>query len=299
MSFHSQLLSTPDRRVVEVASAGDPSGPTVVIHHGSPGTAGILDVFAAAAARDGWFAVALTRPGYGPSTRLEGRNVASVVSDVRTALDALGRDDYVAVGWSGGGPHSLACAALDAPRCAGAWSLAGVVPIDVDFDWTAGMAPENIEEFTLALEGGPQYQAHIEALGEQFADATPENVIEIFGGLLSSVDRDALADDEARAALARSCADAFSAGWHGFFDDDRAFLSPWGFAVEDIAVPVSVWYGDQDNMVPPTHGAWLASNVPGAREVHLASEGHVSLVSGYLDRLGAEIHELWRGEDRS
>ena len=52
MSFHRKMLSTPEGRVVEVASAGDPSGPTVVVHHGSPGTAGILDVFAAAAARD-------------------------------------------------------------------------------------------------------------------------------------------------------------------------------------------------------------------------------------------------------
>ncbi|HUX03917.1 MAG TPA: alpha/beta fold hydrolase [Acidimicrobiales bacterium] len=299
MSLQRQLLTTPDGRVLEVASAGDPSGPTVVVHHGSPGTATILDVFAAAAARDGWFAIALTRPGYAASSRAEGRTISSVVGDVRVALDALGRVAYVAVGWSGGGPHSLACAALDAPRCVGAWSIAGVVPIDVDFDWTAGMAPENVEEFSLALEGGPQYQEHMVAAGAQFATATPENVIEIFGGLLSPVDREALADDRARAALARACADAFSTGWHGFFDDDRAFLSPWGFDVQDIAVPVAVWYGDQDNMVPPTHGAWLASHIPGAREVHLASEGHVSLVSRHLDRLSAEILDLWRGEDRS
>jgi pimeloyl-ACP methyl ester carboxylesterase len=46
-------------------------------------------------------------------------------------------------------------------------------------------------------------------------------------------------------------------------DDDLAFVSPWGFAVEQINVPVLVRYGATDVLVPPTHGEWLAANVPG------------------------------------
>jgi len=289
MALQIQQLSTPDGRSLEVASVGDPSGRTVFLHHGSPGTVAMLELFEGVARRDGWLMVALTRPGYAGSSRLEGRTVASVVDDVRVVLDALGRDSYLAVGWSGGGPHALACAALDAPRCRGAWSLAGVVPIDVDFDWTAGMGPENIEEFSLAVEGGALYEAHMAATGAQFATATPENVIDLFGGLLSQVDKGALADYAARATLARACADAFSNGWYGFFDDDQAFFSPWGFDVATIEVPVAIWYGNEDYMVPATHGAWLVQHIAGAREVHLAGEGHISLVKNHLDQLSAEI----------
>jgi len=288
MEYHESLIECADGRVLEVSTYGEPEGRTVFFHHGSPGSAGLARWFTPLVER-GLFLVSMSRPGYGRSTRLEGRGVADVVDDVRTALDHLGREEYVSVGWSGGGPHSLACAALDAPRCLAAWSLAGVVPMDVDFDWTAGMGPENLEEFALALEGGEAYETHMALAGDWFAGSTPENIIELFGGLLSPVDRDALSDEGARSILALACRQAFANGWRGFYDDDRAFFSPWGFDPSTIARPVSVWYGDQDLMVPPTHGAWLGSHVPNATIHHLLDDGHVSLVKNHLAELTDEI----------
>ena len=52
-------------------------------------------------------------------------------------------------------------------------------------------------------------------------------------------------------------------GVWGWVDDDLAFIRPWGFDVGEIIVPVLVWYGTTDVLVPPTHGEWLAANVPG------------------------------------
>jgi len=52
---------------------------------------------------------------------------------------------------------------------------------------------------------------------------------------------------------------------------------------------VSIWYGDHDLMVPPTHGAWLGAHVPNATVVHDAHEGHISLVTRHLDRLGEQL----------
>ena len=58
-------------------------------------------------------------------------------------------------GWSGGGPHALACAALLPGRCAAALLVAGVAPyLPGEFDWTEGMATENVDEFALAARGG-------------------------------------------------------------------------------------------------------------------------------------------------
>ena len=54
-------------------------------------------------------------------------------------------------------------------------------------------------------------------------------------------------------------------------------VRPWGFSVRDIRVPVAVWQGTEDKMVPFAHAEWLIANVPGARP-HLAEgEGHLSL----------------------
>jgi pimeloyl-ACP methyl ester carboxylesterase len=62
--------------------------------------------------------------------------------------------------------------------------------------------------------------------------------------------------------LAAAMRDAVSAGGDGWVDDDLAFAADWGFALTDIAIPVLLWQGDQDLMVPPSHGAWLAARIP-------------------------------------
>lgn len=289
MELRELLVDCPDGRVLEVATLGDPSGHTVVFHHGSPGSSLMVKSFEPLLAQENFYFVTTSRAGYGRSTRDEGRNVASAVGDVRTALDFLGRDEYAVVGWSGGGPHALACAALDAPRCLSAVSLAGVVDVFVDFDWTEGMGPENIEEFELAKKGGPEYDAHMAEVGALFAGANEGNVIELFGGLLPDVDKEVLADDELRNDYAKAIAYGLGTGWRGFYDDDRAFFAPWGFDPTSIDVPVAIWYGDQDLMVPPSHGAWLASHLPTATALHVPEEGHLSIFARHVDELTATL----------
>ena len=95
--------------------------------------------------------VTYSRPGYGDSTPPRGRSVADAAADTAAILDALGVDDFLALGWSGGGPHALACAALLPGRCTAAVSLAGVAPRPaVGLDWLSVMGEENVEEFTAA-----------------------------------------------------------------------------------------------------------------------------------------------------
>lgn len=42
-------------------------------------------------------------------------------------------------------------------------------------------------------------------------------------------------------------------------------MGRWPFALDEIAVPVDIWYGEQDTGHSPDNGALLAARVPGAR----------------------------------
>jgi pimeloyl-ACP methyl ester carboxylesterase len=291
MTYREEQFDLDDGRTLELATMGDPSGATIFFHHGTPGTTRTVKSLEALADFGQFFVVTTSRPGYGQSSRHEGRAIASVVNDVHAALDHVGRDEYVALGWSGGGPHALASAALD-PRCRSAVTLASVAPADVDFDWTEGMGPENVEEFALAQEGGPAYEEFMSATGEILGLVTRDNIVEMIGGLLSEPDRAAIADDGAREQFAEGVRYGFVNGWRGYFDDNVAMMTPWGFDVSDIDVPVHLFYGDEDLMVPAPHGRWLAAHVPRATVTHHPDEGHLSIFMNHLDEVAAALATL-------
>lgn len=298
VDYAEQLIEAPDGRVIEIATCGEPSEPTVFFHHGSPGAAATMKMLVPLSESGRIYLVTMSRAGYGKTSPRTGRNVASIVDDTRAVLDALGRQRYVSLGWSGGGPHALACAALDAPRCTGAISLAGVAPMDADFDWTEGMGQENVDEFSLAKAGGPAYEAHVVEAAARLGTATADNVIELFHGLLSEPDLKALDRHDVREQFAGATSLSFERGWSGYFDDDRAFFSPWGFDPTSISVPVQIWYGDEDLMVPPSHGKWLASHLPTAQAHHFSSEGHLSLYTNHFNEVALSLTELATNELR-
>lgn len=282
-----------ERRIAVLAA---PPGPqtALVFHHGTPGMALPWRPLEAAAAAEGLRLVCATRPGYTGSDRHQGRTVADAATDVEELLEHLGVERLVTAGWSGGGPHALACGALLGERCAGVATIGGVAPYGVDgLDWLAGMGPENREEMGLALEGGRGLMSFLEAAARVLRDIDAPGVAAAMGGLVSEPDRACLHGEFAEycaALLARSVA----SGVEGWCDDDRAFVRPWGFDLAAIRCPVTVWRAEADLMVPPAHGDWLASHIPGATGALVQGEGHLSLLAHRIGEIVAALADQAR-----
>jgi len=266
-------------RQLDVLAAGPQDALTVVMHNGTPAGLMAAPPVAAAAAERGLRLVLYSRPGYGRSTPGPGRPVADAASDVAAVLDALGVAQFVTVGWSGGGPHALACAARLPGRCLAAASVAGVAPYRAEgLDWLHGMAGDNVAEFSAALAGEKALTAFLEPQARQLATITSADVAAGLGDLASAADKAALTGEFADylAASYRAAVEHGVAGWR---DDDLAFVADWGFTVTEAGrgAPAAVWQGDQDMMVPWSHGQWLAAHIPGARAHLLPGEGHLTL----------------------
>ena len=145
---------TPDGRSLDLYLAGPPDGEVLLFHAGTPSAAVPYPPAIDVMAERGLRYVAFSRAGYGSSTRRPGRTVADVVDDARTVLDHLGAEHAVTMGWSGGGPHALACGALLADRIRVVATIASVAPYPADgLDYLDGMGDENIEGVRAALEG--------------------------------------------------------------------------------------------------------------------------------------------------
>ena len=287
-------VKAPGDRVLDVLVSGPEDGLALVFHTGTPN--GLVEygpVISVAAAR-GLRAVLYSRPGYGNSTPQPGRLVADAAADVDAILAHLRIDEFVTAGWSGGGPHALACAALLPVRCLAAASIAGVAPSDSPgLDWLAGMAEENVAEFDAANAGEAELTAFLDQAAGMLRGVTAAEVAEGLGGLVSETDKAVLTGEFAEylAAVVRASLASGIAGWR---DDDLAFTRDWGFSLDALghATPVAIWQGDQDRMVPSAHGEWLVANIPRARARLRPGQGHLTLVAKELGPILDDLLDL-------
>jgi pimeloyl-ACP methyl ester carboxylesterase len=265
-----------------------PEGKALVFHHGTPGAATPTGAIDRAAHARGLRVIAVSRPGYGASSPKPGRSVFDAVADTAEVLAALAIEECLVAGWSGGGPHALACAAhLRGVRAA--LVIAGVAPYGADgLDFLAGMGEDNVAEFGAALEGDDALQGFLAQLYPELKDVTPEGIIESLRSLLPDVDR-AVLTDEFGEDMAAGVREGLRGGINGWFDDDMAFVRSWGFRLDDVRVPTSVWQGDVDLMVPFAHGEWLVAHVPEVSAHLLSGEGHLSIGLGELDAMLDEL----------
>jgi len=227
MQTERRLVRLADGRDIEFQTAGPEDGLPLVVHEGTPMGLVLNNRLGNAAGGRGLRIVQAARPGYEGSTPQPGRTVADVVPDVIAVLDAIGADEFVSIGFSGGGPHTLACAALAPGRCLGTASVAGVAPYHAEgLDFLAGMGPENIEEFGLAARGADALTPFLDKEAEALRGITGEQIAAALGGLISGADA-AVLTGEFAADLARGLSGAVRNGIAGWRDDDLAFTEDW------------------------------------------------------------------------
>jgi pimeloyl-ACP methyl ester carboxylesterase len=287
-------VTTPDGRSLDVYLAGPPDGDVLLFHSGTPSAPLPYQPMVDTMAERGLRYVAFSRAGYGSSTRRPGRSVGDVVDDARVVLDHVGAERALTIGWSGGGPHALACAALMPDRIRAVATLASVAPYPADgLDFLAGMGAENIEEFTAALESPEALLVFKERNWPIFREVTADQVAESLGDLVDDVDRGSVSGEFAD-FLAACFREALRESYWGWFDDDMAAIRPWGFDLGSIGVPVHVWQGRHDRMVPFGHGEWLAAHLPTAIPHLSDQQGHLTLVA---DSMGSVLDDLLATSD--
>ena len=135
----------------------------------------------------------------------------------------------------------------------------------------------------------------VEAERPGLLDADAARVTEQMSSILPDVDKKAILENkEMGSDLATMFREALRVSCDGWIDDDLAILSHWGFDFDEIRIPVFLYQGSDDLMVPYAHGQWLAEHIPQEHvKKHLyEGEGHISIWLGYLDTMMKELLEV-------
>ena len=277
MKADDRAISTEDGRRIRINEAGQPEGVPVLVLRGTPQSRLLYDAWIHDAKSRGIRLIAYERPGYGGSTAHPGRTVASAAKDVAAIAKALSLNRLAVWGISGGGPHALACAALLPDLVVAAAALASLAPCPSEgLDYFAGMGESNIALMRSALKSREACEQFVEGEAADLLRASPETMIDSFQSLLCPVDAAVLTTDFANFVV-RSVHEGIGERRDGWVDDEIAFTTPWGFELSQIRIPVLLMHGEQDQMVPVSHGKWLASKIPNVNARLLPNDGHLTL----------------------
>lgn len=267
-------------RTVSYATFGDPDGTPVVAFHGTPGSRAFGAFLDETARARGVRVLAPDRPGVGSSERVPERSVADAAAFAEGFLDALDVEAAGVLGFSGGGPHALACPALVPERVLGTALLASPAPpsADVPQDAMIRVTHALARHTSVGLSLAARLQAALVSRQD------PEALLDLFTA--APVATDAVTDGATVPdVLATEMALAFDPGHRGLVDDYRALATDWGFDEYTVGPRVDVFHGTDDENVHPDAAAYYDRVLPDAR-VHREPADHLGLV---LDHVGEAL----------
>lgn len=277
-----------DGRRVAYSEHGDPAGEPVFFLHGTPDSRVGKEYLGRPAAERGLRVVCPDRPGIGGSDPRPGRTVAGYAAEVLALADALRVDRFAVIGYSGGGPYALSCAAGCGPRLTGTALMAGVGPLDDRPGARDGLAPSDLKLLDQALHH-PARGALALRLERLVTRLAPGPAMGQLAGELAEPDR-AVLDTTGRAVLA-AFVEALRPGPAGTLEDYRLWASPWRLDWSAVTVPVHLFQGDADRMVPLHHAEDVVARLPpGLGRLHrLAGVGHLSIIGRVGEILDAVV----------
>lgn len=201
--------------------------------------------------------IAIDRPGLGRSDDDPRRTLATWADDVAKLVRQRELQDAVAVGFSQGGPFALQLASAEVVR-----AIAIVAGQD---DLSHPPTFEKLDPKVIGMINGLRQDP--EAFMQNIKMANPEWLWSMIMSMSSEQDQRAFGGEAFASAYRRCLDEGFAQGSGGYVGDVVNTWSPWPFRLEDLRVPVDLWYGRMDTspVHSPDFGKTMATRIPRAR----------------------------------
>ncbi|KAF2444755.1 alpha/beta hydrolase fold domain-containing protein [Karstenula rhodostoma CBS 690.94] len=293
----SDSLTLEDGRVLSFATYGSPVPRTSVFYfHSFASSRKEAKIWHTAAAKLGVRLVAPDRPGLGNSSFQLGRTFLDWPKDVIALANHLKIRTFYVVGWSGGGPYTLACVkSIPKDRLAGAAVVSGLYPISLG---TAGM----MLGLRLMMLAGPWMNGVVSTItdvvvGKAARNPDPKVYEEALAKAIDGrpeVDKRAMLDEKNWPGFCEGTREGLRQGGRGTAMENKLNGSAWGFELTSLKVgegeiPLTLWHGIEDINCPATMTMKAKELLPGAKLNMMKGEGHVSFAFNHQETILKEL----------
>jgi len=267
----NQTLQLSDGRQLGFAEYGALDGEPVFFFHGGPSSRLFHHPDEQIAISSGIRIISIDRPGYGLSSFQPGRKLLDWPDDVNKMADALELDCFSVAGISAGGPYVAACAYKIPARLTNATIISGVGPTDSKKN-TERLYQKRQIAITLARKAPWMLSPLIWWFQNPQRD--PERYFRKIFEESSRPDQVILSQPEIKSMLIPNWLEGTRQGVRGFAWEGVIFAHPWGFRLEEIQLPVTIWHGDIDASIPLSMAKQIATAIPNCNLKVIPKEGH-------------------------
>lgn len=107
---------------------------------------------------------------------------------------------------------------------------------------------------------------------------------------LPEADKEIFRDPNKKSNSMTAIREAFRQGVTGVSQEIVLSVKPWGFHLEDIDCPMTIWQGGQDKQAPEMHGKIFSDRIPNARLMFFKEEGHLSILTNHGEEILRSIY---------
>lgn len=273
-----QIVQLDKGGIVAFQEYGDPGGVPVIFCHGWPSSRTMAQLADEPARTLGVRIISPDRPGISGSSLQLDRKLSDWPSLVEQLVNKLEIDEFRILAISGGAPYAYATAISMPERVRAIAIVGGVIPFAELKDFK-GLLP--LYRHMLGFyRNRPQLLRQLFFLARPFLSfRAPIRLRPLLLKmlLLRPCDAASLRDDAAFEAIFESQRRAWRGSAEGVLADARIYAEPWGFALEDVRVPVRLWHGIEDRAFAVRLAEEIANRFPNCNPRFIQNEGHYSL----------------------
>lgn len=261
--------------------------PVLFLVHGFPGCSEHGKLVSTSPLRESFRLIAVDRPGYGESAAQKNLTFLKFAGQIQNLFKTQKIDKFSIVSVSGGAPYALAVAYLMKDQVIKLTSIGGIAPLtfknfkymnrNQKRTWFAQrLIPDRVLHFTLN---------RVWARGLDKLEETLFTEMDAF----SEPDRKVFMHPEIQPVLIESTQLALKQGPAGLLHDMKSFGKDWGFPLNEITCPVTLWHGGEDDVVHLRFAQDMQAHLPQAVLNFVKTEGHYSILLNCREQILSDL----------